>query len=295
MKELPLVSVVIPNYNYALFVGRCIESILEQSHNKIEIIVVDDGSTDNSMEILSNYCEVVKVIRTENFGVNHARNIGLAHCKGEYIAFCDSDDFWEREKLQKQVEIMEQDSNVILVYSGVKVLDKDSINFFVLNPCFRGLVAKSILRNPTRAIVLLGASTALIRSNFLKEKGLVWSESLKLPGEDINFFNKVALMGYVDYVNLPLVNYRQHSSSRSKMSALKFIEGNRQSFLDFAHFAKEFVSYRDLQLSWMRLNLILVKHALLSRKYITALKQVKYFLRLIPSQDNSNSRDIAAS
>lgn len=295
MKELPLVSVIIPNYNYALFVGKCIESILAQTHKKIEIIVVDDGSTDNSMEILSNYSEVVKIIRTENFGVNHARNIGMAHCKGEYIAFCDSDDFWEPEKIKKQVEILKQDSNVILVYSGIKVIEADSMKFYLLKPCFRGLVVKSILRNPTRAIVLLGASTALMRTNFLKEKGLVWNESLRLPGEDINFFNKVALMGYVDYVNLPLVNYRQHSSSRSKMSAVKFIEGNRQSFLDFAHFAKKFVSYRGLQLSWMRLNLILFKHALLSRKYVIALKQLKYFLRLIPAQDKSNSRGIAVN
>jgi len=293
VRDLPLVSVVVPNYNYALYVGKCIESILAQTYMNIEIIVVDDGSTDDSLEILNRYDDKVKVIQSQNFGVNHARNLGLRYCSGEYVAFCDSDDYWESEKIQLQLDLMRQNSNLSLVYTGVNVVEINSVKTTHLEPCFRGVVDKSILRYPSRAIVLLGASTALLKTSHLKEKNISWNEALKLPGEDINFFNKVALATQIDYVDKPLVNYRQHISSRSKMSLADFIQGNRESFVDFAGFAMKYIGYGELHLSWMRLNLIFLKHALSCRNYMTALKQATYFLRLIPIQDRSNLRDRA--
>ena len=293
MRDLPLVSVVVPNYNYALYVGECIESILAQTYRNIEIIVVDDGSTDDSLEILNRYDDKVKVIQSQNFGVNHARNLGLRYCRGQYVAFCDSDDYWGSDKIQLQLDLMRQNSNLSLVYTGVNIVEINSMKTTNLEPCFRGVVDKSILRYPSRAIVLLGASTALLKTSHLKEKDISWNEALKLPGEDINFFNKVALATQIDYVDKPLVYYRQHISSRSKMSLTDFIQGNRESFVDFASFAMKYISYGELHLSWIRLNLIFLKAALSCRNYMTALKQVTYFLRLIPIQDRSNLRDRA--
>lgn len=293
MTDLPLVSVVVPNYNYGLYVGDCIESILAQTYRNIEVIVVDDGSTDESHEVLNRYIDKVKVIHSRNFGVNHARNLGLRSCNGEYVAFCDSDDYWEPEKIQLQLDLMRQNSNLSLVYTGVNVVEISSVKTSHMEPCFRGVVDKYILRYPSRAIILLGASTALLKTTHLKEKDISWNEALKLPGEDINFFNKVALATHIDYVDKPLVNYRQHISSRSKMSSADFIQGNRESFVDFAYFAVKYIGYWELHLSWIRLNLISLKHALSYRNYITALKQVKYFLHLIPIQNRSSLRDRA--
>ncbi len=291
MKELSLVSVVIPNFNYALYVGDCIESILAQTYGNIEIIVVDDGSTDDSKVVLERYVDKIKIIYSQNYGVNHARNLGLRNCKGEYISFCDSDDYWEPDKIQLQVNLMRQNPDLSLVYTGINVMALNELGSLRIEPCFRGIVTNSILRYPSRAIVLLGASTALLKSSYIKEKEITWNESLKLPGEDINFFNKVALMSQIDYVNEPLVNYRQHISSRSKMSSSDFIEGNREAFIDFACFARKYITYEKLHLSWIRLNLIFIKHAFSNKEYSTILKQVKYFVHLIPTQDKNMSRD----
>ncbi len=293
MKNLPLVSVVIPNYNYALYIGKCIESILAQTYGNIEVIVVDDGSTDNSHEVLKRYVDKVRVIYSHNFGVNHARNLGIRNCNGKFVSFCDSDDYWEPEKIQLQVDLMNENPNLSLVYTGVNVIEIDSKGITILKPCFRGLASKSILRYPSRAIILSGSSTALLKTSFLKEREIAWNEALRLPGEDINFFNKVALIAHIDYVNRPLVNYRQHVSSRSKMSTADFIQGNREAFIDFACFAVKYVAYRKLHLSWIRLNLIFIKHAISTGNYTTALNQVQYFLRLIPIQDRSNLKDRA--
>jgi len=186
-------------------------------------------------------------------------------------------------------------SDLSLVYTGIHVLETSPLDSSYLEPCFRGAVARSILRYPAKAIVLLGASTALMKTSYLKEKDIVWNEALRLPGEDVNFFNKVALMSQVDYINMPLVNYRQHMFSRSKMSPLDYIQGNREAFVDFARFARQYISYRKLHLSWIRLHLIFIKLALSRQNYLTAFKQVKPILRVIPIQDKSSWRDTAAN
>ena len=82
-----LVSVVIPNYNYAHYLSDCINSILQQSYKNIEVIFVDDGSTDESVSIAKSFSERVKIIVQDHKGVNAARNLGISHAMGKYIAF----------------------------------------------------------------------------------------------------------------------------------------------------------------------------------------------------------------
>src|SRR5215211_9350661 len=89
--EAGLVSVVIPCYNQAHFLGEAIESVLSQSYRNFEILVVDDGSTDNTSEVASRY-ERVRIVRQENRGLSGARNRGLREAKGEYVVFLDADD-----------------------------------------------------------------------------------------------------------------------------------------------------------------------------------------------------------
>ncbi len=107
-----MVSVVIPVYNRANTITRSINSVLNQTYHDIEIIVVDDGSTDNTYEVVSQIKSKdnrVEIIRSDNNGgACAARNIGVERAKGEYIAFQDSDDVWDEEKLEKQINAMEQ-------------------------------------------------------------------------------------------------------------------------------------------------------------------------------------------
>lgn len=98
------ISIIIPTTNRASVLKEAIDSVLEQSYRDFELIVVDDGSTDETPQLLSQYGDKIKVIRQENKGVSAARNSGIAASQGEWIAFLDSDDLWKPQKLEKQVE-----------------------------------------------------------------------------------------------------------------------------------------------------------------------------------------------
>ncbi|MCG8314450.1 MAG: glycosyltransferase family 2 protein [Pseudomonadales bacterium] len=110
-----LVSAVIPAYNYAKFVAEAVDSILEQSYSPIEIIVVDDGSTDNTAEVLAGYGDKINYIHQKNGGLSAARNTGIKAAKGEYIAFLDADDIWHPEKIEKQLRLAEDTGNEIVL------------------------------------------------------------------------------------------------------------------------------------------------------------------------------------
>lgn len=108
---IPLVSVIMPNFNSAQFIGEAIISVLDQSFRNLELIVVDDRSTDNSLDIIELYKEQddrIRLVRMpSNMGVGLARNEGLRIARGKYITFLDSDDLWEVDKLEIQIPIME--------------------------------------------------------------------------------------------------------------------------------------------------------------------------------------------
>ena len=118
-KMVPLVSVVVPVYNVEKYIARCIESILHQTHKNLELILVDDGSPDNSGAICDEYAlkdERIKVIHTPNGGVSHARNTGMENANGEYLFFVDSDDWIEKDHIEVLLPVDDED----LVYGGRK-------------------------------------------------------------------------------------------------------------------------------------------------------------------------------
>lgn len=104
----PLVSIIIPTFNRAKVVGRAVNSVLNQSFQDFECIVVDDGSTDETDSVLNEFVNKIKVVKTENRGVSAARNLGAELAEGKYIAFLDSDDEWKPQKLQKQIDFMQK-------------------------------------------------------------------------------------------------------------------------------------------------------------------------------------------
>lgn len=118
--EKPLVSVIVPNYNYADYLPDCIHSVLSQTVKNLECIVVDDGSTDNSVEVLQQFAAAdprLRIIKKSNSGCEASRNEGLKQASGKYIAFVDSDDKWSDTKLENQLDILNK-TNADFVYSN---------------------------------------------------------------------------------------------------------------------------------------------------------------------------------
>lgn len=146
-QNTPKVSVIVPTYNSAQYINESIDSALNQTYKDFEIIVVDDGSTDNTKEVLKTYGNKISYYFQKNSGVNKARFLGLNVAKGAYIALLDADDKWLPEKLNSQVEILDSCPDIDLVFSNFHDFYEsgfDRRTFFDQNTIFRKIPVKSI-------------------------------------------------------------------------------------------------------------------------------------------------------
>lgn len=120
------VSIIIPAYNAVRFIRQTIESVLAQTFQDFEIIVVDDGSSDKTADIARSFGEPVYCIQKPNGGVSRARNTGIGNAKGEYIAFLDADDLWQPTKLEKQVALLDAASDVGLCFASTERINENN-------------------------------------------------------------------------------------------------------------------------------------------------------------------------
>lgn len=123
--SLPKVSVVIPVFNGSRFIGDAIQSILDQTFDDFEIIVVDDGSTDQTKRVVGQFSRLISYYYQENRGAGAARNLGVAMARGQWIAFLDADDVWYPQKLSVQLDAANSDGNVSFIYSDMDIIDLD--------------------------------------------------------------------------------------------------------------------------------------------------------------------------
>lgn len=147
----PAISVVVPAYNVAATLYETLVSITNQTFTDMEIIVVDDGATDAAPEILAKYPDPrLKVIRQVNRGLAGARNTGIHHARGKYIAFCDADDVWEAEKLERHFNHLESDDSVGISFAGSSMIDAEGKRLKVSQlPKLRNITAADVFkRNP---------------------------------------------------------------------------------------------------------------------------------------------------
>lgn len=224
-----LVSVVIPNHNGALFLLDAITSAIEQDYPNTEIIVVDDGSTDDSLELLKVYKGKVEVICSENFGAASARNLGIMAAKGDYIAFLDSDDVWERNKLRLQLELMETKQLDLVYCSGKEFGSKGEISV-PHKAVYSGDCYQYFKKFPTRAIIELGCSSSVIRRSLLYKSGL-FDTGFSGPAEDWDFFRRYCKYAKVGFCDQVLIHYRKHTSNVSARSLEEYYLGNRRALL----------------------------------------------------------------
>jgi teichuronic acid biosynthesis glycosyltransferase TuaG len=210
--EKGLVSIITPMYNGERFVGQTIESVLSQSYQKWEMIIVDDGSTDKGAEIVNKYILKdfrIQLIKQRNGGSASARNNGIRLAKGQYIALLDADDTWNPNFLEKQLKLM-QDKNALLVYSSHTRIDENSkeiLKPFIVPP---KLTYQDLLKS---------CSISCLTGLYDTEKfGKVYlREDMKSLRDDYVYWLEILKKVHVAYGNQEvLANYRILGSSASR-------------------------------------------------------------------------------
>jgi glycosyltransferase involved in cell wall biosynthesis len=206
----PLVSVIIPNYNYAKYLREAVDSVLSQTYQHIEIIVVDDGSKDKSREIIESYGEKIKSILQKNQGVSAARNNGVAESKGEYIAFLDADDAWLPAKIEMEMEMFVADPEIGMVHVSIVEMGDAGNRLLERMDGMAGWISEEFLRFE-RPVVLGGGSGILVRRNAFDEVG--GFDTRLSTSADWDFFYQVSSRFKVAFVPEILLKYRIHGSN----------------------------------------------------------------------------------
>ena len=205
---MPKVSVIIPTYNYGQYIARAIDSVLNQTYQDFELIVVDDGSTDNTEEIIrTKQNDKIRYFYQENKGAPSARNKGIEESKGKYTAFLDADDEWFPSKLEKQIEKFQKASaRVGLVYSGLIYIWKENEDKAIkIVPTLRGNIFVSFLK-----VTVLGSPTPLIKKNCFQKAGLF---DERLPScQDWDMWLRISKYYEVDYVPEILAKHYIHKN-----------------------------------------------------------------------------------
>jgi glycosyltransferase involved in cell wall biosynthesis len=216
---LPLVSVIIPAYNAEIFIARTLESVLSQTYQNIEILVVDDGSSDRTTEIIKSFAQKdsrITLLQQSNAGVAAARNLAYLHSKGEYIAPIDADDIWYPQNLEKQVECLTKSEPLVgVVYSWSLDINEGGLltggfyNSTIEGEVYKALVYKYFIGN---------ASSSLIRRICFEKVG---SYNCQLKAEDAqgceDWELHLRIAEYYQFKVVPefLTGYRQITSSMS--------------------------------------------------------------------------------
>ncbi len=219
----PLVSIIIPAYNKGSYTIKAIKSVLSQTYNNIELIVINDGSTDDTHELLKKIIDKRFIFYDiKNSGACTARNYGINKSNGKYLSFLDCDDTYEKNKIEKSISVLERNKDYKFVYTDVNFIDKND-NIVGKTPQYRnhpgsGFIAKKLILcdfNITNSTLLMRKECIEIIGNF--------DEKIFIPA-DREFLIRLSskFKGY--YLNHNLTNYRVHNETIYKNVDIAFSE-----------------------------------------------------------------------
>jgi len=219
--DQPLVSVIIPAYNAERFIRDALDSVLNQSYSNIELIVVDDGSTDRTAEIVNEYGNKICCFNKVNGGVATARNLGIKHSLGKYVAFLDADDIWEAEKIEKQVIFLEKNIDFGIVTTSVFFID-------IFGAPSHGFSLRSIypkdgwnFENLLKRFCLF-PSAILVRKDVVNAVGFFDDD--QSAAEDIDYFLRILKKYKLAVIDEPLTRYRIRNSDSLGSSVYSYME-----------------------------------------------------------------------
>jgi glycosyltransferase involved in cell wall biosynthesis len=195
----PQVSVIIPTFNRAWCLREALDSVLAQDFRGFELIVVDDGSTDDTPQMLGAYGESIRLLRQENRGVSAARNAGVAAAQGDLIAFLDSDDIWLPGKLARQVEFFRRHPEALICQTEERWVK----NGRRVNPGRRHRKRGGMIFEPSLELCLVSPSAVMLRRELLSRVGLF---DERLPAcEDYDLWLRVSCRFPIELIETPLI------------------------------------------------------------------------------------------
>lgn len=210
---MPKISVVVPAYNAMTYLPETLENVLQQTWQDFEVIVVNDGSSDETPQWVAQLTDPrVKLISQENQGLSGARNTGITHAQGEYVAFLDADDLWEPSKLQKQLQVVEKNPNIGLVYTWVVLIDSQGRK---TGRTFQDQAQGQVWTTLIQENIVRCGSVALVRRECFETCGL-FDKNLRSFVEDWDMWLRIASKYQFAVVPEGLVYYRQHANSASR-------------------------------------------------------------------------------
>lgn len=212
----PMVTIVIPVYNGESFIHECVSSALDQTYARTEVLVVDDGSSDSTPDILKTFGDRIRVVRKRNGGTASALNQGIEEAQGDLIAWLSADDLFVPEKIRLQVERFQIEPELCLVYSDWVGIDSSGDEKRVVRslcPDAQGFAAELLRGN------FINGSSVVVRRKCVEEAGL-FDETLATDSDGDMWFKLLKRGCRFGHVAEPLTKYRTHSGSLSRKHGL---------------------------------------------------------------------------
>lgn len=229
---MPKVSVIIPVYNCAEFINDAVESVLVQTYKDYEIIIVDDGSTDNLRERLELFADKIRYIHQENKGHSCARNTGIKQARGEFIAFLDADDIWLPDKLKLQIAVFRANPKIGLVHADICRFsgeDKEGCTA----PARKNFPDEFIQRHSGNIFdtffcreIFISCLTVIVKKECFDRVGFFDENLARLGFEDSDMWLRILWRYEALYIHKPLALYRIRPNSMSK-NRKKMIKAHR--------------------------------------------------------------------
>jgi len=210
----PLVSVIIPTYNRAGYLSQTLKSVLEQTYRDIEVIVVDDGSTDNTTEVVASFNDSrIRYLKQDHRGLPAiGRNTGLKAASGDYIAFLDDDDLWMPEKIEKQLDYLSKHPEYTIMYSNAWFIDENGVqNGLVMKPKYlkEGDIFEELIWGSPKFFI--PQLTVLMKRKVFENIGFFNEDPSMRFIEDYEYWLRASLRYKIGFIDELLAMYREHS------------------------------------------------------------------------------------
>ena len=279
---MTLVTAAITTYNRAPFLDGALESVYAQTFDDYEVLVVDDGSTDDTREVLSRHRDRVRIVRQENLGRSSARNTAVREARGRYVSFLDSDDRWLPDKLAREAPVLESDDRIAMVHGHVEVIGEDDVTLTGETARHRELLAAAHRKAVTYAGYAFDcrcfSSALTARVEAIRGVGM-YDPALLL--DDYDLYLRLALEWKIVFLEgRPVARYRLHEG---QMTTYELTQGQIQTAEKHLRLIDERLQLPDARLARRNFLLMLARsHAVLGRQHESRIELLRA-LRLDPT------------